>query len=38
MLEFRFLFGTQQRGKRAHLDSPLAARLGLRSIHLQYRC
>lgn len=37
MLQFRFLFGTEQRGERTHLDSPLAKRLGLRSTNLQYR-
>jgi hypothetical protein len=37
MLQFRFLFGTEQRGERVHLDSPLAERLGLRSTNLQYR-
>jgi hypothetical protein len=36
MLQFRFLFGTEQRGERAHLDSPLAKRLGLQSTNLQY--
>jgi hypothetical protein len=37
MLQLRFLFGAEQRGERAHLDSPLAKRLGLRSTNLQYR-
>lgn len=37
MLQFRFLFGVEQRGERVHLDSPLAERLGLRSTNLQYR-
>ncbi len=37
MVQFRFLFGTELRGERGHLDSPLAERLGLRSTNLQYR-
>lgn len=37
MLQFRFLFGSEQRGERAHLDSPLAERLRLWSTNLQYR-
>jgi hypothetical protein len=36
-LQFRFLLGTEQRGERTHLDSPLAEQLGLRSTNLQYR-
>ena len=37
MLQFRFLFGFEQRSERVHLDSPLAKQLGLRSTRLQYR-
>ena len=37
MLQFRFLFGAELRGERAHIDSPLAESLDLRSTNLQYR-
>lgn len=37
MLQYRFLFASEHRGERAHLDSLLAERLGLRSTNLQYR-
>jgi hypothetical protein len=37
MLQFRFLFGSELRGERAAIDTPLAEQLGLRSTNLQYR-
>ncbi|MCU0834758.1 MAG: hypothetical protein MUC77_10050 [Chromatiaceae bacterium] len=37
MLQFRLLFGSEQRNERAYLDSPLAQRVGLRTTNLQYR-
>lgn len=36
-LQYRFLFGAEGRGDRAHLDTPLASQLGLRSTNLQLR-
>lgn len=37
LLQYRFIFGSESRGERAHLDTPLAERLGLRSTDLRYR-
>jgi hypothetical protein len=37
MLQYRFLFGSELRGERAHIDTPLAEQLGLRSTNLQFR-
>lgn len=37
MLQHRFLFGSELRGERAAIDTPLAEQLGLRSTNLQYR-
>lgn len=36
-LQYRFLLGTERRGERAILDTPLARQLGLRSTNLQLR-
>jgi hypothetical protein len=36
MLQYRFLFGSELRGERASIDTPLAEQLGLRSTNLQY--
>jgi hypothetical protein len=36
-LQFRFLLGTEGRGERAIIDTPLAQQLGLRSTNLQFR-
>jgi hypothetical protein len=36
-LQYRFLFGSESRGERAALDSPLARQAGLRSTHLLFR-
>jgi hypothetical protein len=37
MLQYRFLFGSELRGERVHIDTPLAEQLGLRSTNLPYR-
>jgi hypothetical protein len=37
MLQYRFIFGSELRGERAHLDTPLAQQLGLASTNLQHR-
>lgn len=37
MLQYRFIFGSEGRGERVHLDTPLAEQLSLRSTNLQYR-
>lgn len=37
MLQYRFLFGSELRNERAHIDTPLAEQLGLRSTNLQSR-
>jgi hypothetical protein len=37
MLQYRFLFGSELRNERAHIDTPLAEQLGLRSTNLQFR-
>jgi hypothetical protein len=37
MLQFRFILGSELRGERAYLDTPLAQQLGLRSTNLQFR-
>lgn len=36
-LQYRFLFGSELRNERVHVDTPLAEQLGLRSTNLQYR-
>ncbi len=36
-LQYRFLFGSEGRGTRAAVDTPLAKQAGLRSTHLIYR-
>ena len=36
-LQYRFIFGSEQRDERAHIDTPLAEQLHLRSTNLQYR-
>jgi hypothetical protein len=36
-LQYRFLLGTEGRGERAIIDTPLAQQLGLRSTNLQFR-
>ena len=37
MLQYRFLFGSELRNERVHIDTPLAEQLGLRSTNLQFR-
>jgi hypothetical protein len=37
MLQYRFLFGSELRNERVHIDTPLAQQLGLRSTNLQFR-
>ena len=37
MLQYRFLFGSELRNERVHIDTPLAEQLGLRSTNLQSR-
>ena len=37
MLQYRFLFGSELRNERVHIDTPLAQQLGLRSTNLQHR-
>jgi len=37
MLQYRFIFGSELRNERAHVDTPLAEQLGLRSTNLQPR-
>jgi hypothetical protein len=36
-LQYRFLLGTEGRGERAIIDTPLARQLGLRSTNLLFR-
>lgn len=37
MLQYRYLFGSELRNERVHIDTPLAEQLGLRSTNLQFR-
>ena len=37
LLQYRFLFGSELRNERVHIDTPLAEQLGLRSTNLQFR-
>jgi hypothetical protein len=36
-LQYRFLFGSESRGERAAVDTPLARQAGLRSTNLLFR-